>query len=191
MRQLRNSTSEKLLKWNFEMRGRQNRVIYDLVFITKHEEGIKTMKNSMWRVRSGDGHFVFSDKEFCDAENTTTTKMPDDDKWCKDAALLLLEKYKGKEATLTEIEWFIWLDSPFIFRKSILKWLEKNKMIVVTSTCGDRKEGYFPPEKILTIAFKQEEPRKRPLEDRTNTFVPRKKTKVIETEGKENVLISN
>lgn len=169
------------------MRGTQNRVIYDLIFITKHEEGIKTMKNSMWRVRSGDGHFVFSDKEFCDAEKTTI-KMLDDDKWCKDAALLLFEKYKGREATLTEIEWSIWLDSPYIFRKSILKWLEKNKMIDVQATCGDRKVGYYPPEKIRNIVFKKEA-QKRPLEDKTNTFVPRKKAKVVDAEGKENAII--
>jgi three-Cys-motif partner protein len=123
---------------SFEMIGPHHQVIYYLVFGTKHPKGLEVMKEAMWRVDPR-GTYRFSD--ITDVNQIYMIDYQDTPHWVPQAALKVYEAFKGKTVSENEICQFVITDTPFIYRKAILKWLEQNKKIIDV-TVRRRKFSY-------------------------------------------------
>lgn len=135
--QLKQVAGAKFVR-TFEMRGKNNEIIYYLVFGTKHWMGLKAMKEAMYAVDRR-GTYRFSDRT--DPRQNSLLDYVDEPTWVAAASRMIFEKFKGKKILSEDIEKFVIIETPYVFRKSQLK----------------RLEGMTPP-KILTVF-----PRKRQL----------------------------
>ena len=124
---------------SFGMIGPHNQVIYYLVYGTKHWKGIEVMKEAMWKVDRR-GSYKFSD--LTDVNQKYITDYRDDAHWVPKAAQMVNKKFRGQTVNEAEIHEFVIVDTPFIYRKAILRHLETK---------------YYPP-KIRNVI-----PRKRKL----------------------------
>ncbi len=169
------------------MRGERNQVIYDLVYVTKHKEGFKTMKKAMWRVRSAeDVDYIFSDKVFNANSNESVTWLRNDD-WQKLAAQRVEKQFSERSVSLNSVIDYVWLKTPFPYQAKILQVLEEQgKITVITKNGETRRKNTYPKEKIKTIKFT---PLRQPFIDtngRPPSFVQKKGT-VLAVDGKENI----
>lgn len=116
----------------FQMTGKNNQVSYDLVFCTKHWKGLEVMKKAMLKV-DGRGMYKFSDRLglgqtfFHDAQNGND--------WMPEAAELIYQKFHGKTVLENDVHQFVITDTNHVYKKEILKHLEKQtppKILSVT-----------------------------------------------------------
>lgn len=133
----------------FEMRNDSNSLDYILFFGTNSMEGLKKMKEAMWKVDPVAG-FTFSDAT--DPSQTVMfTPEPDRD----DIRRRLLARFAGQTVSVEQIERFILERTPYreTHYKSALKAMEAPGMgqVTVTTAKAGRRRGTFPPG--TTIRF--------------------------------------
>jgi three-Cys-motif partner protein len=134
---------------SFEMISKQNQVLYYLIFATKHWLGLKQMKEAMWRVDKR-GHFSFSDR--LGRAQSFLMEYQEDDTWIPKAAKLVYMKYKGLVTNIIDVERFIITETEYIFRRSILHFIENNypNAIAEVRVPGrKRKKGSFPDDCVI------------------------------------------
>ncbi len=132
---------------SFEMVGKHNQVIYDLVFATNGLKGLKVMKEAMWTVDPR-GTYRFSDTT--DVNQKYLLDFTDKKHWISDAADMVFRAFKGRTATIDEIEEYVIIETPYLFRKEILKYLELQSKIINVS---ERKRRLtFPDECVITFS---------------------------------------
>jgi len=119
--QLKNVASAKYVR-SFEMIGANNQPIYYMVFGTKHWKGLKVMKEAMWNV---DRRGTYSFSDLTDVNQKYMIDYGAEPKWVPAAANMVYKKFAGKTVNGSEIEQFVITETPFLYRKSILKCLEK------------------------------------------------------------------
>ena len=127
---------------SFEMRNAANRTDYFLFFATNNFLGLKKMKESMWKVDKS-GEFSFADTT--DPNQTVLFDQPN-------YALLkkqIMERFKGQETTVDEIEEFIVVDTAFRethYKREVLRLLELTTppAIEAIDPPPGRKRGQFP-----------------------------------------------
>ena len=126
----------------FEMKSSNNQVIYHLIFGTKHWKGLEVMKKAMMKVDDR-GMYSFSDR--LGFEQTFFTSMKDGTKWMERAADKIFDKFQNTTVSVEDIHKFIIIDTQYIFKKEILRILEKMsppKIIRVTN----RKQAFRYPD---------------------------------------------
>lgn len=129
---------------SFKMMDSGNRTEYFLFFGTNSLTGLKKMKEAMWKV-DREGSFKFSDATANPNQPLLFEAEPN-------YALLkkeLVEKFRGKEIAVEEIEGFVLASTPFRethFKRKILKLMEEAKPceLKVISAKPGRKRGDFP-----------------------------------------------
>jgi len=149
-RQLREVCGAKHVR-SFGMIGEQNQLIYYLVYGTKHWKGLEVMKDAMWRVDRR-GIYTFSDLT---GGNQTFLIDYQDDVWLPNAAEKVFDKFRGRTVEIDSIKEFVITDTRYRFRKSILRYLEREKppkIIGVTGVKGTRKKLTYPDECRVTFA---------------------------------------
>lgn len=108
----------------FEMINRVGHSVYFLIFITKHWKGLEVMKKSMCRTINT-FNYKYSDR---------TGKVPTLDvfgySWEYKAAEEIYKHFKGKEASVEEIHKYVIENTPWIFKKRILRILEEKGKII-------------------------------------------------------------
>ncbi|SEO10592.1 three-Cys-motif partner protein TcmP [Paenibacillus sp. OK076] len=131
---------------SFEMKGKRNSTKYFLFYGTNHKKGLLKMKDAMWSVDTG-GTYTFSD-----ATNPLQGVLFGNEpnyEYLKD--LLLLE-FKGKTATIEEIEDYVLCSTPFRtthIKLPILKPMEQNQELRILT---DRKRRWtYPAGTIIEI----------------------------------------
>ena len=107
---------------SFEMVGNDNNVVYHLIFGTKHWKGLEVIKKAMLKVDSR-GMYSFSDR--IGFGQTFFVNIRDGNEWMSDAAELIFRHFKGQSAEVDKIHQFVITDTPYLFKKEILKFLEK------------------------------------------------------------------
>jgi len=146
IRQLRLLGGAKFFR-TFEMIGDNNQLIYHLVFATKSLTGLRAMKEAMMRVDRR-GTFSFSDRT--DPNQTFLLDYSENKNWVPQASVIAFNKFHGKTVTVEEVEQFILVETPYVFRKSILQDLElKGK---ITDVKGRTKKGSFPKGCIIKFS---------------------------------------
>ena len=130
----------------FEMIGKNNQTIYHLIFATKNLMGLKAMKEAMLKVNR-QGTFKFSDRT--DPHQRLLFNY-NDDNWIPIAANAIFKEFAGKTSSVEKIEEFVLVDTPFVFRKSALKNLEKSNKIIAVK--GRKQNRGFPPDCIIQFS---------------------------------------
>lgn len=123
VQQLKSNGGAKFVR-TFEMIDKDNKVIYYLVYGTKHWKGMDVIKKAMHKVMQGDT-YRFSDRtdpkqKFLFDKNTDRTT---------DLSELIYQHFKGKTVSILTIEEFA-AETPYIFKKAALKHLEKTNHII-------------------------------------------------------------
>jgi len=136
---------------SFEMIGENNQTIYHLVYGTKHWKGLKAMKEAMWNVDRR-GTYKFSD--ITDVEQRFIIDYSQEVHWVPIAADMVFNEFKARTSTIEEIERFVVTKTPFRFRKSILKHLEKTASPKITDVVGRKRKHTHP--KGCSITFSDE-----------------------------------
>jgi len=133
---------------SFEMKDKLNRPIYHLIFCTQSIKGLKEMKRAMWKVDET-GRFHFSDRT--DPSQTVLFKPEPDYRQLKK---LIVDKFKGKEVPIEEIENFVVVETAFRethFKTHILKSMELEahppEIRVVESE--RKRKGVYPKGTII------------------------------------------
>lgn len=139
--QLKNVGGAKYVR-SFEMIGIHNQPIYYLVFGTKHPKGLEVMKEAMYSVDRR-GTYTFSD--LTDVNQTYIIDYETEPGWVPKAAEIVCRKFAGKTVSESEIHQFVITDTPYIYRKSILEFLEKADPPRITTVAG-RKRAFSYPE---------------------------------------------
>jgi three-Cys-motif partner protein len=133
---------------SFGMIGPQNQLIYYLVFGTKHWKGLEVMKEAMFKVDRR-GTYTFSD--LTDVNQTYLIDYTTEPHWIPDAAKMVYDRFRGKSVSENEIHEFVITSTPFIYRKSILRHLEKERPPKIVRVAGRQKKFSYPEGCIITF----------------------------------------
>lgn len=130
----------------FEMVRGDGHTVYFLVFATKAWEGIRVIKDAMYRADER-GTFRFSDRE--DPSQTFLTKFTESDFWVPEAARRIFEKFKGKRVSVPEVKIFVITETPYRFKSIILETLEKSEPKKILNVEGRKMKGYNYPDRCF------------------------------------------
>jgi three-Cys-motif partner protein len=131
----------------FGMIGEQNRTIYYLVYATKSEKGMEVMKEAMYKVDRR-GLYRFSD--ITDPGQTYVIDYADEPHWLPHAAEAILSKFRRQRVPVEYVRNFVITATPFLYRSSILKHLEKSQEIVKVT--GRERRLTYPDGCLITFA---------------------------------------
>ncbi len=134
---------------HFEMRGRDNKVIYYLFFASNHRKGFIKMKEAMWRVDPV-GSFIFSDSTNPDQ----AVLFDDDTAWLPKAVQQIWDVFEGRESVdAKEVHEYMEEATAFIrtHSRAALRQLEASKRIRVheRKVNGTARHGKSFPEGVL------------------------------------------
>jgi three-Cys-motif partner protein len=130
---------------HFEMRDRGNRTEYFLVFGTNNIEGLKVMKEAMWK-EDPTGRFLFSDATN-PAQLTLFRSAPD----YSQLASQVFQRFTKQTASIEEVELFVLEETAFRdthLKNPVLRPSEQRGDITVLSSSRKGARGY-PPRTIL------------------------------------------
>lgn len=136
---------------SFEMIGEHNQPIYYLIFGTKHPKGLEVMKEAMWTVDRR-GTYRFSD--ITDIQQSYLIDYQAESHWVPSAAEMVFSKFRGKTVAKSEIVQFVITETPFLYRKAILEYLERAVAPKITKVTPPRKRAYSYPNGC-SVTFKQ------------------------------------
>jgi three-Cys-motif partner protein len=128
---------------SFEMVNRGNRTDYFLFFGTKSLKGLMKMKEAMWKVD------VASGLQFSDATDPDQVLVFTNEPNFGEVKALLVRQFKGRTASIEEIEEYVLVDSPYRethYKRQVLKPMEDSLPpgLVVRESPPGRKKGQFP-----------------------------------------------
>jgi three-Cys-motif partner protein len=146
-RQLRNVGGAKYVR-SFGMIGPQNQLIYYLVYGTKHLRGLEVMKEAMCKVDRR-GTYTFSD--FTDVDQTYIIDYTEEPHWIPKAAEMVYNEFKGKSVSEDAIHQFVIASTPFIYRKSVLEYLEKDSPPKIIKVTERKKRFSYPKGCVITF----------------------------------------
>jgi len=134
---------------SFEMKDKNNRTIYYLVYATKHEKGMEAMKIAMWRVDTT-GEYKFSDRT--NPRQRLLLDYTDEVWWGESAARDICNQFKGQKVTVKTLKTFVIFETPWLFKKrAILERLERSRKI--TNVYPRQKKFTYPNGCEITFAF--------------------------------------
>lgn len=146
-KQLRSVGGAKYVR-SFGMIGPNNQLIYYLVHGTKHWRGLEVMKESMYKVDRR-GTFTFSD--LIDVDQTFLIDYGGEPNWIQEAAELVYNNFRGKKVIESEIHQFVVINTPFCYRKSVLRCLEKVDPPKITRVTNRRRRFSYPEGCCITF----------------------------------------
>lgn len=148
VRQLKQVASAKFVR-TFEVRGKFNQLIYFLVFATKALKGLQVMKEAMMKVDSR-GTFRFSD--YTDANQSFLLDYSSSSNWVSLAAQMVFSKFRGTSVGVETIEEYVLAETPFVFRRSILAYLEGSQPSKVLGVNPRSRARTYPSGSRVTFS---------------------------------------
>jgi len=134
---------------SFGMFGAHNQPIYYLIYGTKHQAGLEVMKEAMWKVDRR-GTYTFSD--LTDVNQTYIIDYENSAHWVPMVAEMVHDRFKGETVEEDDVHQFVILDTPFIYRKSILKYLEGEcHPPKICSVKGRKRRLCYPEGCLITF----------------------------------------
>lgn len=130
----------------FEMRDEDNRTEYFLVFATNHIDGLKVMKQAMWKVDPSGG-FVFSDA----TDKRQLTLFDPTPNYSQLKALILQRFGQEPEVPIEVLEEYVLVETAFRethFRRQILDPMEKSATLETLRSTRKGRVGY-PPGTVI------------------------------------------
>lgn len=142
----------------FEIRGRNNCIIYHLIFITGNKKGLAKMKESMNRCSQVEGTFSMSDYLFYRNGCLLNLANTQDNEVIAEA---IYNKFKGRtKVEISEVKDYVLLHTPYLFRKKPLKLMVKEenpriKEVVDSDGNCPRRKGTFPDYQKWFMSFRE------------------------------------
>lgn len=134
--------------WSFEMRGKNDRINYYLVFATRNRLGMEKMKEAM-RAIDKSGQYCFSDAH----HNQHVLFSADDVEFF---ATILHQKFIGTTSTYEDLVQYALCETPFTNPKGMLEWLSRRDQIAVKAWPGETLKAHsFPEDRVESITFVQ------------------------------------
>jgi three-Cys-motif partner protein len=123
---------------SFQMKNARNQTDYYLFYATNHLQGLRKMKEAMWRVDES-GAFTFSDAT--DSAQLVLFNTPD----FATLERQLVQRFAGQEATVGEVEEFVLAETAFreTHYKARLKGLEGAGRLEAVNPARGRRAGTF------------------------------------------------
>lgn len=133
---------------SFSMKNENNQIIYRLIFGTNSYDGLKKMKEAMWRVDKT-GSFTFSDR----TDPKQVLLIPPEPNY-SDLKRLIVNRFNGLEVNIDEIERYVVIETIYRethFKRQILTEMEKcNPKEIIVNRPG--KSGFPPNTNIKFIS---------------------------------------
>lgn len=145
--QLRNVGGAEYVR-NFGMIGSFNQVVYYLFYGTKHLKGLEVMKEAMWKVDRR-GTYTFSD--FTDINQAYLIDYEIEPLWVPTVAEMVYNRFRGNTALESKVHEFVVADTPYIYRKSILKSLEMSCPPKITKVTKRKRMFCYPEGCLITF----------------------------------------
>lgn len=134
--------NEEVFTKSFEMIDNNNRVIYNLIFVTTHWRGLEEMKEVMLKV--GDSRsYSFSNR--IESGQTFITSEDVDNSWLETAGNRVFYEFAGKRTKIIDIHKFIVKDTEYRYQRSILSQMRKNhseRIVSVTDSEGKSTKSF-------------------------------------------------
>lgn len=134
---------------SFTMMNENNQIIYRLIFGTNSYDGLRKMKDAMWRVDKT-GSFTFSDR----TDPKQVLLIPHEPNY-SDLKRLIVNKFNGLEADIDDVERYVVIKTIYCethFKKQILTKMEKcNPPEIIVSRPS--KSGFPPNTKIKFLSY--------------------------------------
>lgn len=132
--------------WSFEMRGKNDRINYYLLFATTNIHGMKKMKEAM-RSLNKSGEFIFSDAY----HNQLDLFSPNSELSYEN---ILHQYFIGQTVDMFSIEKYVLCQTPYTSCKTLLKNLSEKALVIRTPSQGSKLVGHtFPDGKIEAVTF--------------------------------------
>lgn len=130
----------------FQMRNNRGQRTYNLVFGTRHTQGLKLMKEAMWKA-APDGSFSF------DARTANQPMLPIDLDIPRRVGDLLSAQFDGQTMTVKELEGFLLTDTDFLpaHLRHGLRLLERSEALTVTRSSVPRRANTYPKDCVVTF----------------------------------------
>lgn len=135
---------------SFQMEGMTNRTLYSLFFATHRIEGLEVMKDVMWKIDPAEGR-RFSDR-WVDQPSLFEGQVN-----FRELRRLILERLTMSNMPIQEIENYVTIDTDFKsshLKSNVLRPLENEGLISVTSTNVNRRRGTFADGCTIALAGK-------------------------------------
>ena len=133
---------------SFGMIGPHNQLIYYLVYGTKHPKGLEVMKEVMYKVDRR-GTYTFSD--LTDIKQTYLIDYQTGPHWVPRAAEIVYRKFRGKTVAESAIHQFVITETQFIYRKSILEYLERVDPPKIIDVINRKRKFSYPEGCFITF----------------------------------------
>ncbi|MDK2888468.1 MAG: hypothetical protein PWP72_1346 [Thermoanaerobacter sp.] len=151
LRQLKEIAGARFVR-SLEIRDKNNRTKYFLFFATNRIEGLKEMKNAMWKVDQS-GYFCFSAYE--NLKYTGQLSIFDGDEiHHRTLASLLHETFRNSKLSIEKVEEFVIIETPYLQRhvRPALHLLKKyNPPKILVERPHNKKRG-FPEGTFITFS---------------------------------------
>jgi len=106
------------------------------------------MKKAMWNV-DRTGEYKFSDRD--DPGQTYIFDYQDEDHWIPAVADKIYDKFKGLTVNVKDVEEYVIAETAYIFKKGILRYIEKNKPRYILRVNNRNRKGTFPDRCSITF----------------------------------------
>lgn len=133
---------------SFEMCGSNGETVYYLVFATRHEEGLRQMKEAMYAVDRRES-YRFSDLTDPGQKYLLDYLEDESPEWVEAAARMVYERFRGQAVLSPVAKDFVWLLTPYVWRAPIFRALESDGRIV--SVSGRRRGGGYGDTCVLNF----------------------------------------
>ena len=148
--ELRNKAQTELAL-SLEIQSLETGLKCHIFFLTNHVSSFKSIKNSMDNVRENSRllniRFKYKSVGLADPHTFSSNYMEDA------IASAIHQRFRRKgDVTLSVVERFVWLETPFVFRKTPLRRLEE-KCCLIVKTNKPRTFGTFPDYTDWSIEF--------------------------------------
>jgi len=149
IKQLKKCCSVEHVK-SFKMINKFNMPIYHLVFCTSNIKGLEVMKKAMWNVDIT-GEYKFADN--WDEKQSFLFEFSDKTHWIPQAARAVYNEFQGRTTSIPDINRYVIAETPFLFYKSILQYIENNIEGSIANVILDRKRrrGSFPDDCFIVF----------------------------------------
>lgn len=119
----------------FDMRDKNDRLLYWLFFCSNNIRGLEEMKRAMWKV-DATGQFHFSDRH----ANNPQLLIGFDQSWLADA---LLEEFRGREIALQSVVEHVLVSTPCYLYNDALGLLERKGSLLLKGAPSERRARSF------------------------------------------------
>lgn len=147
-RQLRNVGGANYVR-NFEVIGKHNQPIYHLVYGTKHWKGLEAMKEAMWKV---DRRGTYSFSDITDVDQTFLIDYSNEKHWLQQAADVVFNEFRGQTKAIEDVHKFTVAETPYLFRKKMLKYLEKMEIPRIVNVSSRRRRFTYPDRCLIEFS---------------------------------------